>query len=139
MTSIITFFSFFVAGHELYVAVVLSIICFIPLVMMRSVRNLVAPPILIITDSKEFSFNFPTVSIFVCQSNSFRHLTSRNNFFSSLSQNNTCGYNTAISDWRKCGNLFDMLLYKSKQGIKGIFWGIFLRELSRNLLKYFRD
>lgn len=55
-------FSFFVAGPELYVAVVLSVICFIPLVMMKSVRNLVAPPILIITDSKEFSFNFPTVS-----------------------------------------------------------------------------
>jgi len=27
---------------------------------MRSVRNLVAPPIVIITDSKEFAFNFPT-------------------------------------------------------------------------------
>lgn len=27
---------------------------------MRAVRNLVAPPIVIITDSKEFAFNFPT-------------------------------------------------------------------------------
>jgi hypothetical protein len=41
-------------------AVTVSVICFIPLVLMRAVRNLVAPPIVIITDSKEFAFNFPT-------------------------------------------------------------------------------
>ncbi|XP_070498973.1 uncharacterized protein [Chironomus tepperi] len=48
------------AGPEAEPAVLLSLVCFIPLVMMRSVRNLVAPPVLIITDSKEFAFNFPT-------------------------------------------------------------------------------
>ncbi|KAL7044163.1 hypothetical protein ACKWTF_001810 [Chironomus riparius] len=47
-------------GPEAEPAVLLSVVCFIPLVMMRSVRNLVAPPVLIITDSKEFAFNFPT-------------------------------------------------------------------------------
>ena len=47
-------------GPELWPAINVSIVCFIPLVMMRAVRNLVAPPIVIITDSKEFAFNFPT-------------------------------------------------------------------------------
>ncbi|KAG5676832.1 hypothetical protein PVAND_006639 [Polypedilum vanderplanki] len=47
-------------GPGVYPAIILSIVCFIPLVVMRSARNLVAPPILIITDSKEFAFNFPT-------------------------------------------------------------------------------
>lgn len=50
----------FLVGPDLWPAVVVSIICFIPLVLMRAVRNLVAPPIVIITDSKEFAFNFPT-------------------------------------------------------------------------------
>lgn len=49
-----------IIGPDVLPAITLSVICFIPLVMMRSVRNLVAPPILIITDSKEFAFNFPT-------------------------------------------------------------------------------
>jgi Fuseless len=47
-------------GPNLEPAILVSIFCFIPLVVMRAVRNLVAPPILIITDSKEFAFNFPT-------------------------------------------------------------------------------
>lgn len=51
---------FFLIGPDLVPAVTVSIICFIPLVLMRAVRNLVAPPIVIITDSKEFAFNFPT-------------------------------------------------------------------------------
>lgn len=49
-----------VSGPDLWPAVTVSIICFVPLVLMRAVRNLVAPPIVIITDSKEFAFNFPT-------------------------------------------------------------------------------
>lgn len=53
----------FLLGPEALPAVLLSVVCLIPLIMMRSVRNLVAPPILIITDSKEFAFNFPTVRI----------------------------------------------------------------------------
>ncbi|CRK94389.1 CLUMA_CG007896, isoform B [Clunio marinus] len=47
-------------GPELIPAIIVSVVCFIPLILMRAVRNLVAPPMVIITDSKEFAFNFPT-------------------------------------------------------------------------------
>lgn len=50
----------FISGDDLQPALVVSGICLIPLILMRAVRNLVAPPIVIITDSKEFAFNFPT-------------------------------------------------------------------------------
>lgn len=54
------FFSLSFLGDDLWPAVIVSVVCFIPLVVMRASRNLVAPPIVIITDSKEFAFNFPT-------------------------------------------------------------------------------
>jgi hypothetical protein len=37
-----------------------SVICAIPLLAMKSIRNLLAPPVIIITDHLEFVFNFPT-------------------------------------------------------------------------------
>ncbi|XP_058819436.1 uncharacterized protein LOC131682175 isoform X1 [Topomyia yanbarensis] len=46
--------------YELWPALAVSAICFVPLVLFKSVRNLLAPPFLILTDHKEFVFNFPT-------------------------------------------------------------------------------
>ncbi|XP_053692027.1 uncharacterized protein LOC128740508 [Sabethes cyaneus] len=45
---------------ELWPALAVSGICFVPLMLMKSIRNLLAPPFLIMTDYKEFVFNFPT-------------------------------------------------------------------------------
>lgn len=52
-------FSLFV-GPELAPALYVAGICLVLLVLMRSVRNLIAPPIVIVTDRKEFAFDFPT-------------------------------------------------------------------------------
>ncbi|XP_055548350.1 uncharacterized protein LOC129731960 isoform X1 [Wyeomyia smithii] len=45
---------------DLWPALSVSAICFVPLVLIKAVRNLLAPPFLIMTDYKEFVFNFPT-------------------------------------------------------------------------------
>lgn len=41
-------------------AIFVAVICLVLLIVMRSVRNLIAPPIVIVTDQKEFAFDFPT-------------------------------------------------------------------------------
>uniref|UniRef100_A0A1Q3FSF4 Putative conserved plasma membrane protein n=1 Tax=Culex tarsalis TaxID=7177 RepID=A0A1Q3FSF4_CULTA len=46
--------------HDVWPALTVSAICFVPLVLMKSVRNLLAPPFLILTDHKECVFSFPT-------------------------------------------------------------------------------
>ncbi|XP_021700633.1 uncharacterized protein LOC5570910 isoform X1 [Aedes aegypti] len=46
--------------YNLWPALGVSAICLIPLVLMKSVRNLLAPPFIILTDHKESVFSFPT-------------------------------------------------------------------------------
>ncbi|XP_055600468.1 uncharacterized protein LOC129749513 isoform X2 [Uranotaenia lowii] len=46
--------------YDLTPALVISGICLVPLLLMRAARNLLAPPFIIVTDHKEFVFNFPT-------------------------------------------------------------------------------
>ncbi|XP_055635083.1 uncharacterized protein LOC129774984 isoform X2 [Toxorhynchites rutilus septentrionalis] len=45
---------------DLWPALIVSVICLILLVLLKSVRNLLAPPFVILTDYKEFVFSFPT-------------------------------------------------------------------------------
>lgn len=47
-------------GLDLRVALGMSIMCLIPLIMVKGLRNLLAVPMVIITDIKEFTFSFPT-------------------------------------------------------------------------------
>lgn len=42
-------------------ALITSAICLIGLIFFRSVRNLSAPPTIILTDSKKVTFHFPTL------------------------------------------------------------------------------
>lgn len=54
------FFSNIWTGFEFWSAFYTMVVCAFGLICFKSVRNVLAPPIVILTDSREFAFAFPT-------------------------------------------------------------------------------